>query len=336
MISAARAGERGQAIVFAAMVMTALVGMLALVVDAGLVLQARRELQAAADAAALAGVAFLPDDTPAGRSAASSYASANAGLLTSALCRSRPAFTVASSTLPVDGGSAHTLTVAATCEVPYTFGRVLGLTQVAVGADSTAARGSLPEAPCPLPFGVEAASYAFGDLVRLKASRAQQGNFHLLDPDEGGGGSDQYRARLIHRCPADAPPLRVGDVQSVETLPGNRAGPTRDGLLQRGLVAGNGAPYVAVCPDSLQSVAPGGGLVQPRSVCLGLVPMVRSWADLNGRDAADVVGLGLFLIAGLIDEPPELYVDGYFIRGAVQGRMGPYDPYGTVVTRLVR
>ena len=52
--------DSGQAFVFIAAILTALVGMAALVVDVGSWYQADRRLQTAADAAALAGAQELP------------------------------------------------------------------------------------------------------------------------------------------------------------------------------------------------------------------------------------------------------------------------------------
>jgi Putative Flp pilus-assembly TadE/G-like len=69
--------ESGQAFVFIAAILTALVGMTALVVDVGSWYQADRRLQTAADAAALAGAQELPLDQGGARDTALRYAQHN-------------------------------------------------------------------------------------------------------------------------------------------------------------------------------------------------------------------------------------------------------------------
>src|SRR5438105_7501479 len=57
-----RNGERGQVLVLAAMMMTALIGFLALVIDVGNAYAQRRMVQNAADAASLAAVRYLANN----------------------------------------------------------------------------------------------------------------------------------------------------------------------------------------------------------------------------------------------------------------------------------
>src|SRR5437868_5465157 len=76
--------ERGQAIVIAVMLMTALLGFAALVLDAGAWFRASRSTQATADAAALAGVQDLPGDTATAKSDAIANAGKNGGGIASA------------------------------------------------------------------------------------------------------------------------------------------------------------------------------------------------------------------------------------------------------------
>src|SRR4051812_46260729 len=80
-----RNGERGQVLVIAALMMTALVGFTALVVDVGDAYAQRRLVQNAADAAALAGARYMAVNRFAGVSdaavmgAMSPYLTANGG-----------------------------------------------------------------------------------------------------------------------------------------------------------------------------------------------------------------------------------------------------------------
>jgi Flp pilus assembly protein TadG len=77
MLFARSRSESGQAIVFVAFILTALVGMAALVIDVGSWYQADRRLQTAADAAALAGVQELPLDPSDAKTIAEQYAQTN-------------------------------------------------------------------------------------------------------------------------------------------------------------------------------------------------------------------------------------------------------------------
>jgi Putative Flp pilus-assembly TadE/G-like len=103
--------ESGQAFVFVAFALMALVGMAALVVDGGSWYQADRRLQTAADAAALAGAQHLPTQQSEARTVALDYAQRNyAGI---------PAPTVA---FP----NAGTIDVSATATAPGIFARIYG------------------------------------------------------------------------------------------------------------------------------------------------------------------------------------------------------------------
>ena len=103
--------DSGQAFVFVAVALMALVGMAALVVDGGSWYQADRHLQTAADAAALAGAQHLPTQQSEARTVALDYAQQNfAGI---------PAPTVV---FP----DAGTIDVAATAKAPGIFARIYG------------------------------------------------------------------------------------------------------------------------------------------------------------------------------------------------------------------
>jgi Putative Flp pilus-assembly TadE/G-like len=103
--------ESGQAFVFVALALFALVGMAALVIDGGSWYRAQRHLQTAADAAALAGAQELPTQPSVAETVAHDYAQRNyAGI---------PDPTV---TFPDPG----TIDVAATTTAPGIFARIYG------------------------------------------------------------------------------------------------------------------------------------------------------------------------------------------------------------------
>ncbi len=103
-------GESGQALVFVAVILTALVGMAALVVDVGSWFHAQRKLQTAADAAALAGAQHLPTEQSTAQTVALDYAQRNySGIAAPAV------------TFP----NAATIDVAAEADTPGIFAPVL-------------------------------------------------------------------------------------------------------------------------------------------------------------------------------------------------------------------
>ena len=103
--------DSGQAFVFVALALMALIGLAALVVDGGSWYQANRHLQTAADAAALAGAQHLPTQQSQARTVALDYAQRNfAGI---------PAPTVA---FP----DAGTIDVDAIAKAPGIFARIYG------------------------------------------------------------------------------------------------------------------------------------------------------------------------------------------------------------------
>ena len=105
--------DAGQAIVFVAVILTALCGMAALVIDVGSWYQADRRLQTAADAAALAGAQELPLKQSAAKSTAQQYAQHNySGIPTPVV------------TFP----DAGTIDVVAKADTPGIFAKVLSST----------------------------------------------------------------------------------------------------------------------------------------------------------------------------------------------------------------
>ncbi len=109
------AHERGQFAVVFVLAAVALVGVMALGADVGVLYYNWGQLQKAADAAALAGANYLPNDTSTATSTAQSYATQN-GILSSDIITATP----------INTNSQMQVTIQRT--VPYSFARVLGLT----------------------------------------------------------------------------------------------------------------------------------------------------------------------------------------------------------------
>jgi Flp pilus assembly protein TadG len=108
-----------------ALAATALVGVMALGADVGVLYYNWGQLQKAADAAALAGAGYLPNDTTTATSTATTYATKN-GVLAAEIV----------SATPINSNKQMQVTVQRT--VPYSFARVLGLTNGYVKASATA------------------------------------------------------------------------------------------------------------------------------------------------------------------------------------------------------
>ncbi|MDI6857201.1 MAG: pilus assembly protein TadG-related protein [Dehalococcoidia bacterium] len=123
--------ERGQAIVFVAVLMAGLVAVVGLVTDGGLVFSQRRDLQNVADAAALAGAMQLDEDT---------YRASGAVLLDEAAARQ-----AAVGYLEAEGGLTYSVVVRPTrVEVSVSrqastgFLRVVGINGVEISANASA------------------------------------------------------------------------------------------------------------------------------------------------------------------------------------------------------
>ena len=117
---------RAQITVIFALAAATLVGVMALGADVGVLYYNWGQLQKAADAAALAGANSLPSDPTTATATAKSYATKNGVLATEVITAT-----------PINSNSQMQVTVRRT--VPYSFARVLGLTNGIVAASATAA-----------------------------------------------------------------------------------------------------------------------------------------------------------------------------------------------------
>ena len=216
------AGERGQGLVLAAAAMVIILGFAALAIDVGRFLHERRELQNAADAAAMAGVRDLPSSPGAATSDAQEWAAKNdiaPGELES-----------------VDVSSTYvandTLTVTVKRDVPFLFGRVLGLSGDTMHATAKARAGSAAGMAGLRPFGVleSAIKYDEPTILKYDSKDVTNGNFGALALD--GSGSSVYRDTIKYGshtevCAQDQPGCSH---YIVPTEPGNMVGPTEKGV----------------------------------------------------------------------------------------------------------
>jgi len=217
--------ESGQGLVLFALAGAVLLGLVALAVDVGMFLQERRSLQNGVDAASLAGAIELPQSNSLAGHNAREWAKRNG--------------------IEVAQGDEVTVTVsndqtAVTVEVardvPFLFGRVLGLDVLEVKADATAKVGSPASLAGVLPFGVleDAIDYDGGPtLLKYDAQSSTTGNFGPIRVD--GSGASTHEDSIMFGsensvCGMSQPSCE--DPTAV-TETGNMIGATRDGFQYR-------------------------------------------------------------------------------------------------------
>ena len=201
--------------------------------------------------------------------------------------------------------------------------------------------------------------YAFGQLVALHVDNqgSTSGNFHAIQFAPGSS-AQVYSQGLANRC-ASAPNIQPGGF--VTTRTGDMTGPTRTGLENRGLVrcSGAGQPLLCTdntypsahdqfdlaCPDNPLDTGPADdsgvlnpdGSVKRRSLCLAevLVTIPGALDDGHGQFQVQIEGFAGFLIAGWQQHGNVVW--GMFVKDAATlGQLGAFDPFGTIVLRLIR
>ena len=270
--------ERGQALLVATLFMSVALGLTAMSVDLGLFFEDRRQLQNTADAAALAGAAELPNHPDRAQDRAEEWANLN-GIPDDQIRRIEVRSTaVANDTIFVE--VAH--------EFDWIFARVLGRTSDGVDARAAARVGSLSgghhmmpwallqgESPCLDANGEAIFNYSCS--VKVGAGSGITGWYGALDFDGNGGGAAEYRANIIdgttdwkYCIDGDPAPGCVSAVSVIDTLTGNKVGPTGSGIDERVFTPAcdsnhngkddfgevfqpnpDGDPtYITTCPDS--------------------------------------------------------------------------------------
>lgn len=215
--------ESGQGLILAAAAMLVILGFAALAIDVGRLMHERRELQNAADAAAMAGARELPWSPAAATGAAGDWAAKNEigpGELESV---------EVSSTYADD----DTLTVSVEREVPFLFGRVLGLQGDTIHATASARAGSAAALDGLRPWGVLESAIKYdgsSTILKYDAHDVTGGNFGALAID--GTGASVYRDTIKYGshtalCAQGQPGCLD---PHVSTEPGNMVGPTRQGV----------------------------------------------------------------------------------------------------------
>lgn len=263
-----------------------LLGALALGVDVSIFYFEWAQLQKAADASALAGAGYLPGNPDRAIETAESYAEMNG-------------VTGGEIVSVTTGDSDLTLTVELSREVPYYFGRILGLTQSPVVARATAEVQGTQSAIGVLPVGIDSqTSYTFGQQISLifSASSYGPGNWGALAL--GSPGADTFKNNIINGYSGS---VSVG--QSVATQTGEMVGPTLTAFQTR--ISSGETEY----PDATYEDHT---LNDPRAVT---VPMV-DYANVSGSSQVPVVG---FARLWLVSVDQHLNVQAIFLQETVAG-----------------
>jgi Putative Flp pilus-assembly TadE/G-like len=351
-------GEGGQALLVAMLFMPAALGLAAMSVDVGLFFEDRRHLQNSADAAALAGAGELPWRPDVAVQRAEDWANAN-GITDDQIV----SIEVRSTAVPND-----TIAVELTEEFNWIFGVVLGHITDDVTANAAARVGSLSgghqmmpwallqgESPCLDDDGN--AIFNAGCSVKVGAGSGITGWYGALDFDGSGGGAAEYRANIIdgttnwkYCIDGDPSPGCISAVSVIDTLTGNKVGPTGEGIDIRVAPAVcdtnlNGVDdfsevfqvnpagdpaYITICPDS------------PRLIIIPIVSYtevpikkvtIEGWslAYLSGYSCVDGANCGSG--HGHWEVQIEI-VEAAYSQSA--GFLGAYDPdSGILMRRLV-
>ena len=279
-----RGYKKGQMTVIIALIIPALVGATALGADVAVEYYNWVQLQKAADAGVLAGANYLPDNPTQAITTAKQLAQAN-GLSAAEI----------TTTSVAAGNASVSMQVRRT--VPYSFARILGLTnstvtasasagpqyppstvnatmpgQVPVGGDNSGNNGTygtLTGQNSLIPIGMDSNTvYTDGAQVNLQQGQVGPGNWDLLAL--GGVGGNNLRTNIANGYNGQ---VTVGDW--VTTEPGKKVGPVDQAIQDR--------------LDSGLSVDPSGTyashtLTDPRAVFFPVV----DWKNQNGRSSVQV------------------------------------------------
>ena len=234
--------ERGQTLLIFVLAIAVLLGFTAMAIDVGLFFEDRRHFQNSADAMALAGVAELPLN-PAGATTKAQEWAANNDVDPSEIKTVQVRTT---------GVANDTLYVELEGDFGWIFGRVVGQTTSKVGAKAAARIGSLVGGHNMMPWGLlrgdtncldavtGAAIFGATCQVKVGADSGLTGWRGALDYDGGGGGSNEYRDNILdgevdrlYCIQGDPAPNCVSSYTIVDSLTGNKVGPTGQGIEDR-------------------------------------------------------------------------------------------------------
>lgn len=307
--------QQGQVAVIVGLLIVAFVGMTALVVDMGSLYEDRRSLQSVADAAALAGAQELPESPALAIQKATDNIAINRPDITS-IDIQIGTFFVANDQITVTVNNPDS---------PIYFGRIYGVNSADVDATATAIVGS-PSGYSVAPWGLLEGTYEFGEEYTLKYGAPPEpspGNFGALALD--GSGAPPYEEAIVF---GSKTLLHIGDW--IDTLTGNKAGPTRDGVNDR----------IAREPDGIWTndlVSADFSLVRGDSQFI-IIPIISFWPN-GSSQPTQIVDFKPFIISSYSGNGGQAEVKGTFLNEALiitDGGIGGVDETGIRIIRLIK
>ncbi len=301
--------QKGSALIIVVIGMTVLMGAAALVTDIGLVFIEENKLKNTADAAALAGALDLPSSPDKAKETALSYIEKNG------FPRE-----IASSIVITDDN--YGIQVVLKNRIDYVFARVLGFTDKEINVTSKALLGSVTAVYEGIrPFVVEKRQFSYGEQVVLKENGGDGYHGNYGATALGGTGARIYEENIINGYKSR---LEVGD--TIDTEPGNMAGPTLDGVdyIINGvedIVSGDESTFNNYSLDSNR---------------LWTIPVVDS-LEYEGRSTVEVVGFALFFLEGAEKKAGKAEIIGRFIEFVTNGDISEgQNNYGLYGVKLVQ
>jgi putative Flp pilus-assembly TadE/G-like protein len=322
--------ERGVAILYVAVFLVSSLWLVSLAIDMGKLMATKTELQRAADAAALAGASALDPSAGGALIQATARTRAAAAAAANTALQERSAPVIIDPNADIDFTTPNTIRVTVHREggnaMTTIFARSLGITSLDLHANASAkavpvtqvCENLVPFAAVGVPGGFSTACNNFYTLQTNPAG-SNGGNFQLLSfPDcvEGdcssapgnGGAKVKWFIENGYCCCVD-----IGST-FVDTKPGATLGPVRSGLQDRWDADTDRQPNICY-----QSYTGNKMRVLP-------VPIVETFAGLNGRTNATITGFAaFFMVRRPSGGASNMQVEGQFIDYIAPGA-GSSDP----------
>jgi hypothetical protein len=296
--------NKGSATVFFVMALTVITAAAALVMDIGTVVSEKAILSSTLDAAALAGAQELAYNGDNVQLVVNDYISKNS-------CNLKELEILVDATT-------NSVEVRGVKAVDHYFATVFGNDSQDISDSSKAIVANISSMKGISPLAVVEQHFKFGEKYILKegGGGSNSGNYGALAL--GGSGASNYRANLLEGYNGT---ISIGS--SVETEPGNMAGPTETAIRQ--LV--QSCSHSPLCTyDSYNSNC-------SRIIYLPIVDTL----DVNGRSEVTVLGFATFFLEGVTRYSNKAEVTGRFIKYAAQGETSSgSNEYGTYCIKLVK
>ena len=257
--------EHGQTIVVFVIFVTVLMCFVAVVIDGGMYYVERRDMQGTADAAALAAVRELPTSSSQATARATEYVSSRNSESEGRLARIE--------------FSDRNRRVRVWVDKPGTqsFGKLLGMDRPTIGANATARVQMMGPRPGMLPMAFMRDRFTIGKNEEIKWDDPGAGNRGAIAPQmqpdcTEASGSDDFRELIMGEEYGGVDACATAIATTLDTEPGQMAGPTREGFDTR--LAGNGQGFGSVFGvDPVTGFHTIEDLDSPR---IGVVPIIEN------------------------------------------------------------